>query len=602
MAETPGVRPAIKDPSQRKDWSVAEALQLARHVVCASPDATDNAPSVALACAGVGPQLLDAVQNLTRLLTQQSNRLQAHSIDEAEAPHRPSWSLSLDLEQHTSNVKLFVQNTDTSTPLRLPDEQHEEAINFGGLAGLDSILTWKSLLPLTHDLPSPVGVCGASRAEPSPLTAPDLRELYRLEIKYATALHVKNALLDPLVLHGYVIEVSRNGLDGSSKSCLVCLVCALGAIIGCDSSTPVLPGEPLDANDMSSEPELAQIFFDAALTRLGNAVCDDSVLAAQCACLAGLQPLKAWKYFNLAGSIWCISSFFSPYCQNKSDPSLDANFLAVERNLFFAIFRSESELRMELDLPKSSLVDIELSTSFPQPPALGGYDPGRKVETDLRSWYYILAEIAIRHLLNRLLRFQAATYGEMNEPMILQMTKDADVFMCQLQEWYRLLPPIFQFEEPRGSYLDVEPDDMRFVLRFRYMSCRDLISRPFLRLRLTGDAQMENPELRSAVSKRASICIEMCMLKMTQIRLDWHQGTWFTLRTQATNAATILAVALAKQTANLESGSDLELPAVWRDRINDLLQAMAPFWSDREGRLAHIRMFLERGLSATRSI
>lgn len=253
---------------------------------------------------------------------------------------------------------------------------------------------------------------------------------------------------------------------------------------------------------------------------------------------------------------------------------------------------------MELDLPNSALEDIELSSSFPQPPEADGSDSHSVSKVDLRSWYYILAEIAVRHILNRLLRFQTRFDGSLDERQILQLFEDADLFTEQLAEWHRLLPPMFHFEEPTGKTLGVESDDMRFVLRYRFMQCRDLIARPFLKICFDELPHKLSLPQQKSVLQRASVCLDVCMLKMTQVRLEWHQGIWYMLRTQAANVAIVLAVALTRHETHATLAQKLRLPEGWKDRIVQVMGKVAPFWTDQNDRLAHMRLVLERGLGA----
>ena len=253
---------------------------------------------------------------------------------------------------------------------------------------------------------------------------------------------------------------------------------------------------------------------------------------------------------------------------------------------------------MELDLPTSALEDIDLSTSFPQPPEADKSDSDSVSKVDLRSWYYILAEIAVRHILNRLLRFQTRFDSSLDERRILQLFKDADLFTEQLGEWHRLLPPMFHFEEPKGDTLGSESDDMRFVLRYRFMQCRDLIARPFLKICFDEFSHKLSLPQQQIVLQRASVCVDMCMLKMSQVRLEWHQGIWYMLRTQAANVAILLAVALTQHETHATVAQQLRLPEGWKDRVSQVMGKIAPFWTDRDDRLAHMRLALERGLAA----
>jgi hypothetical protein len=115
----------------------------------------------------------------------------------------------------------------------------------------------------------------------------DMSTLLRLTAKYLTGVHVKNPILDPVILQHYILEVAQHGLEWSSQACLVCLVCAIGAILGSNATYPPATPSQMTTASLTSEPELASKIFAEASKRLGFAITQDNVLAIQCACLAG---------------------------------------------------------------------------------------------------------------------------------------------------------------------------------------------------------------------------------------------------------------------------------------------------------------------------
>lgn len=204
----------------------------------------------------------------------------------------------------------------------------------GGACGFDAILAWKPLAPLVSGLPTPVGVCGRERSFSFSRTeCLDMSTLLRLTAKYLTGVHVKNPILDPVILQRYILDTVQHGLDWSPQACLLCLVCAIGAIVGSDETDiPMAPNQTTTAS-LTSEPELAFQMFEQASRRLGVAISQDDTLAIQCACLTGyvssllyetssdkilimqsiwymcnIQPIKAWRFFSIASITWCAVS------------------------------------------------------------------------------------------------------------------------------------------------------------------------------------------------------------------------------------------------------------------------------------------------------
>lgn len=255
---------------------------------------------------------------------------------------------------------------------------------------------------------------------------------------------------------------------------------------------------------------------------------------------------------------------------------------------------------MELGLPSSALQGIELSTSFPQPPTASKHHASeQELEINSRAWYYILAETAIRHLLNRLLRFQSIAYDVVDDRRLEQMIRDAELFQTQLWDWYRLLPQALKFDEPEGLDLDEELDELRFVLRLRLLSCRDLLARPFLQICVENSLTEIDSGLRQTIVELASGSLRACMQRMSQVRLYTHQGLWFMIRIQAASIAILLAAAKAKTDPELRGAASLIMPQGWRERVRNVMAILEPRCAGSEGRghLGDIMTVLARGLA-----
>jgi hypothetical protein len=119
--------------------------------------------------------------------------------------------------------------------------------------------------------------------------------LLRLTAKYLTGVHVKNPILDPVILQRYILDTVQHGLDWSPQACLLCLVCAIGAIVGSDETdVPMAPNQTTTAS-LTSEPEIAFQMFEQASKRLGVAISQDDILAIQCACLTGYVSSPSYE-------------------------------------------------------------------------------------------------------------------------------------------------------------------------------------------------------------------------------------------------------------------------------------------------------------------
>lgn len=144
--------------------------------------------------------------------------------------------------------------------------------------------------------------------------------------------------------------------------------------------------------------------------------------------------------------------------------------------------RQRSEITFELSLPSSVLADFDYPYSFPSPPDLDSQLIERSlIENHRRTWYYYLAEIACRHLINRIVQAHEKLQRPPNMASIMEMLNELNIFEAQLREWHTSLPDSINFEIPEQS-LEPLSDELCQYLRGRYLAIRELIYRPFVRI------------------------------------------------------------------------------------------------------------------------
>lgn len=166
-------------------------------------------------------------------------------------------------------------------------------------SGLESVLKWEifpshlkhiseeddGILPQTHSLPNI-----------------EYHELIRLESRYIATVHNKNPILDLQVLRNLTSHLAENGLDWSVNTCLVALVCAIGAIsqrynvLGETPRSVVASDGGMTYYGSDEEPEIAMRFWSVAAKRLGFIIGQNSLEAVQCLCLTGYVT---WNYLSV---------------------------------------------------------------------------------------------------------------------------------------------------------------------------------------------------------------------------------------------------------------------------------------------------------------
>ncbi|KAL7625818.1 hypothetical protein AAE478_005041 [Parahypoxylon ruwenzoriense] len=188
---------------------------------------------------------------------------------------------------------------------------------------------------------------------------------------------------------------------------------------------------------MSSAEANGEAFFSAAQRRLG--LLPNSLIAIQCAYFAGLyekfavRPLDTWQRLQGACERFQALLYAKALSSNTADRE-EQRARHIEQCLYWSCVKAGCELRAELQLPASGLLQFKYPGLFPAlsfPPELQNSSPAVQTERELyaglmdrshtsnpekysileeeRSWLYYLAEISLRGIMNRLL---ADYYGE----------------------------------------------------------------------------------------------------------------------------------------------------------------------------------------------
>ncbi|KAF5250101.1 hypothetical protein FANTH_4654 [Fusarium anthophilum] len=494
---------------------------LKRRLTCVYPE-EEGTGSVS------GAEILQAIHHLTQIV---ENQHSAHP-----SPAQTADSLSSSVRPPNLDILAVPQNVVVRPQ------------------GVESILSWKIF---AADRPNS---CLFAQSSPPGLgnyPVPDTSypQLAWLETKYIEALHTKNPIIDLDELHRMMRYVAENGFDWSTGACLVALVCANAAIT--DSHTEMSSSLEMTP-EKKAEIEISLQFWSVAVKRLGYASAQNTVQAVQCFCLAGiwymhrLEPLEAWKHFNLAGAAWHTLSLTHGELSSHDESS---NEFSLMQALCFTIWKSECELRLELPLPTPPILDnAYLPLAFPQPPDFASHPDASNRE---RSWYYYLSEIAARHVINRLVQMNSEAPETPSERHVRRMISQAEMMQSQISDWHSSLPPIFHFDTPQGYTADAVADPMVFILRHRL--CVDHL------------ADEMDASLHGIISSYASQCVRFCILKLDQVAGHRHQGTWYGIRV-ATSAALILAAVdkaqrLAGEDEAFRLVQSVTLPETWKDCV-----------------------------------
>lgn len=301
------------------------------------------------------------------------------------------------------------------------------------------------------------------------------------------------------------------------------------------------------------------------------------------------RPLQAWFYIQQASLR--LQAYLKR--QQRLDLVQEGHPNAawdhqLQHRVFWSIFKAENELLIELPFKSSGIEELARSDSmFPSPPAipttLDAETPASPDGLDSwqneRSWFFYLAEIALRRTINDtvwLFRLKGEHYWMTHIVSLEQQHEEAEK---QISLWYSHLPDCIRFDPA------AEPDnELSFYLQGRFYEWRDHILRPFLYYVLHRNATQ-------AMTPRILSCAQQCVLACANgipyyDRHHRHGGTWFVCRAMFTFAMTILAVVIG-------GDQDLRPPTDW-DALLDTAISMLRRWESQASDVGVMRSLLER--------
>lgn len=316
-------------------------------------------------------------------------------------------------------------------------------------------------------------------------------EMQRLVDRFFLFVHTKNPILDRQVVKQYCLEYCENGPGPDLRSCLVLLVCALAS--AAQTYYPVRPlqqnhGQSRSRSVAGEDLEMAHCYFAAAEQRLGAAMTQQSSLAAQCLCLAGIyhmflvHPIAAHAMFHHAGY---IMQLLASTGQDTLDESSQ-----VGSSLYWACFKSEREILAELPIALPALSRPSQAHSYPIPPqerfmssSDSVNDIWARAEED--SWYFFLSEIAFRRIVDEVSELvgnllSSISAFPLSSPNVQRLLDEWVPISLELERqifsWREHLPPSIRFPD---SPIPVSTEWQQFS-RSPFYRTLELINRPFI--------------------------------------------------------------------------------------------------------------------------
>ncbi|KAL3418702.1 vegetative cell wall protein gp1 [Phlyctema vagabunda] len=429
--------------------------------------------------------------------------------------------------------------------------------------------------------------------------------------RFIALVHIKNPLLDIAALRRNAKMVAENGPSWDGVSCLVLLACALGSL-----AQPLKVEWPQQHDLSIDEPSLqstshsrddletAGSYYILARKRIG--LLSNGIVRSQCYFWSGvylmytINPVEAWQ--NFLQSSTTQHAYLKGRQSHSKDGAQRSQDRQLEQRLYWSCFKSECELRVELQLPESSIASIRYPDMFPSPP-----DPASPVTAEVnfseqdfnidspmsqvssvsnsqmqqQSWYYYLTEIALRRIANRVLNAFYKNELSLNMPLA-SMINHANNFEAESLQWHAGLPDVLQFDP---DHLENPPtEELPYYIWARFLEMRHWIYLPFIFYAVHhGPEDPYLDEIQPMVNKgfkHVFACIEGLALRHR------HHGIWFGLR--GSTAAAFILVATVKC-------GHINVPSNWRDAIRSHIAELR-YWENESPDIKEAKRILEEML------
>lgn len=216
--------------------------------------------------------------------------------------------------------------------------------------------------------------------------------------------------------------------------------------------------------------------------------------------------------------------------------------------------------------------------------------PGFKASAEA-SYYFYLAEISLRRLLNR-----TRTAATLLSPSITSQTASrlADTLQNleeQLQQWLECLPPALRFNLPPDTFPAHDESELVKLVRERYVEVREILCRAYLYMCLHGGSRLLPSQIES-FGARASAGLRLSVYRIqTEVPFFRHPGSWGACRVRFNHALCLIAAHRGKD-RNMESAAWVVVPPLWREcvsMVQDRLQA----WSHEGAGISEMCIILD---------
>ena len=274
--------------------------------------------------------------------------------------------------------------------------------------------------------------------------------------------------------------------------------------------------------------------------------------------MTSMRPFAAWQQFLQGVAVCQRLNALSP---GLADETTDIAAKQAEESVYWSCWKSERELRIELDFPDFNAVHYDYPAMFPSlPQGCGG--------ESLRAWYFYLAEISLwriettarQSMIDFVQRNPAATLND--------LALHIEELETHLLSWHSSLPEPIRLDN-NIAISEGENDVLRFILRGRLTYNYEVLTWPFLEMLIRFGQGSESPAMEIA-ARGAQVHYDRLAVNREGF-YHRHHGTWLMQRSSARSAGVLLALARSQFHGLLPSG--------WSELVTATIHMMQ-FWGD----------------------
>jgi len=167
-----------------------------------------------------------------------------------------------------------------------------------------------------------------------------------------------------------------------------------------------------------------------------------------------------------------------------------------------------------------------------------------------------------------------------------------EMIEAQLNEWYTSLPSTIAFDLPYAGLVPAIEDDLRYILRSRYITMREQLYRPFVRMCI--EHKLDNVSFQ-LVEKLANIASEGLLYATYRLQIfviSRHQGLWSALRGYITCSMILIAASRAQGRPDRVAAKSIVFPINWKDQIQNKLERFGSYAREPAGGCSEIYQLL----------